>query len=134
MVTHLPKLHHQIHQILHLHFRLAHFKELLYVEFLFEGVVEVLLSAGHLADDLVFDLATDLVLDVFFYTAEHEGLEDGVEALDLVLVEGALVLAVGLDVFGEPLLELLVGVEELGHYEVEQGPELGHCVLDGGAS
>ena len=36
------------------------------------------------------------------------------------------------NVFAEPLLELVVGVKEGGHDEMEQGPELGHGVLYGG--
>ena len=40
------------------------------------------------------------------------------------LVDGSLVLGVALDVLGEPLVELVVGVEQCGHDEVEQGPQL----------
>lgn len=51
----------------------------------------------------------------------------------MLLVEGALGLGMRLDVLGEPFLELVVGVEEFGHDEVEEGPEFGHGVLDGGS-
>jgi len=42
----------------------------------------------------------------------------------LTLVDGRLVLGVALDVPGEPLVELIVRVEQRGHDEVEQGPQL----------
>ena len=38
-----------------------------------------------------------------------------------------------LNVFAESFLELLMGVEQLGHDEVEQSSQLGHAVLDGSA-
>ena len=34
--------------------------------------------------------------------------------------------------FGEPVMEMRLGVEEGGHDEMQQCPELGHVVLDGG--
>ena len=37
-----------------------------------------------------------------------------------------------LDILAEPLLELVVGVEQGRHHKVEQGPELCHRVLDRG--
>ena len=52
------------------------------------------------------------------------------QSLELVLVELTLVHARRLDVLREPLLELLVIVEQLWHDKVKQGPELGHRVLD----
>ena len=50
----------------------------------------------------------------------------------LTLVNVALdpVLGVVLDVPAEPVVELSVGVEQRGHDEVQQRPELGHRVLD----
>ena len=74
---------------------------------------------------------TQLVLHVLLNATEHEGLQDRVQALQLLLVQRALLLRVRLDVLGEPLLELLVRVEQLGHDEVQQRPQLGHRVLDG---
>ena len=43
-----------------------------------------------------------------------------------MLVQLTLVHGGSLDVFGEPLLELLVIVEQLWHDKMEQGPELSH--------
>lgn len=42
----------------------------------------------------------------------------------LTLIDGRFVLSVALDVFGEPLVELFVGIEQRGHDEVQQGPQL----------
>lgn len=42
----------------------------------------------------------------------------------LTLIDGRLVLGVALDVLGEPLVELFVGIEQRGHDEVQQGPQL----------
>jgi hypothetical protein len=80
------------------------------------------LALSHFTEYLALDFGGDLVFYVFFNATEHEGLENGVETLELVHVEGTLVLGVGLDVFTEPLLELFVGVEELGHDEMQEGP------------
>jgi len=63
-------------------------------------------------------LLTQLVLHVLLDAPEHEGLQDRVQTLQLLLVQRALLLRVRLDVLGEPLLELLVRVEQLGHDEV----------------
>ena len=42
----------------------------------------------------------------------------------LTLVDGRLVFGVALDVLGEPLVKLVVGIEQRGHDEVQQGPQL----------
>lgn len=42
----------------------------------------------------------------------------------LTLIDGRLVLSVALDVLGEPLVKLFVGIEQCGHDEVQQGPQL----------
>lgn len=47
----------------------------------------------------------------------------------LTFVDRALILGVALDVFGEPLVKLVMGVKERRHYEVEERPQLGHAVL-----
>lgn len=33
-------------------------------------------------------------------------------------------------VLGEPFLELVEGIEQLGHDEVQQGPQLSHGILN----
>lgn len=42
----------------------------------------------------------------------------------LTLIDGRLVLSVALDVLGEPFVKLFVGIEQCGHDEVQQGPQL----------
>lgn len=42
----------------------------------------------------------------------------------LTLVNGRLVFGVALDVLGEPLVKLFVGIEQRRHDEVQQGPQL----------
>lgn len=42
----------------------------------------------------------------------------------LTLIDSRFILGVALDVFGEPLIELFVGIEQRGHDEVQQGPQL----------
>ena len=56
------------------------------------------------------------------------------KSFKLMLVQLTLVHGGSLDVFGEPLLELLMIVEQLWHNKMEQGPELSHRVLDRCAS
>lgn len=43
----------------------------------------------------------------------------------LTLIDGRLVFSVALDVPGEPFVKLFVGIEQRGHDEVQQGPQLG---------
>lgn len=52
------------------------------------------------------------------------------EFLNLMLVQCFLILAMSLDVFGEPFLELLVGVKNFWHDEVKECPEFSHGILD----
>jgi hypothetical protein len=49
-----------------------------------------------------------------------------VKSLELMLVQLALVHRRGLDVLGEPLLELLVVVEQFWHDEMKEGPKFSH--------
>lgn len=55
------------------------------------------------------------------------------ETLDLDLIEFTLILTVSLDVLGKPFVEEFVRIEEIGHNEVEESPQLSHIILDGGA-
>ena len=75
-------------------------------------------------------LLADLVLDVLLNAAQHERFQNGVQSLNFDLVELFLVLTVCLDVLGEPLIEQLMGVEEVRHHKVEERPQFGHVVLD----
>ncbi len=42
----------------------------------------------------------------------------------LTLVDGRLVFSVALDILGEPLVKLVMGIEQRRHNEVQQGPQL----------
>ncbi len=52
------------------------------------------------------------------------------KTLYLDLIQLSLILTMGLDIFGEPFVEQLMGVEEVRHHEVEQSPQLSHVILD----
>jgi hypothetical protein len=68
MIANFSELHHQVHQVLNLHFRLEHLKKFLEVQLLLEGIIEMLLPFSHFAHDLVFNLLTDFVLNVFLHS------------------------------------------------------------------
>lgn len=56
-------------------------------------------------------------------SSQHEGLENHVQAAQLMLVEFAtLVFSSILDVFRKPFVELVVRVEQTGHDEVQKRP------------
>ena len=56
-------------------------------------------------------------------TTQHERLEDHVQTPQLMFVElAALVLGGVLDVLGEPFVELVMGIEETRHDEVQKRP------------
>jgi len=130
MIAYFSKLHHQVHEVLHFGLRLEHLEQLLHVQLFFNGLIQNLLAFGHFAQDLMLVLLADLVLDVLLDAAQHERLQNGVQSLNFDLVELFLVLTVCLDVLGEPLIEQLMGVEEVRHHKVEQRPQFGHVVLD----
>jgi hypothetical protein len=57
-------------------------------------------------------------------SAQHEGLEDHVQPAQLVLIQlAALVLRGILNIFGEPLIELIMGVEQARHDEMQECPK-----------
>ena len=87
---------------------------------------------SHHALDYLFGLRGNFLFHIFFQSPEHERLEDQMKPLELMLVELTLIHRMLLDIFGEPLLKLLVVIKKLGHDEVEQGPKLCHRVLDWG--
>lgn len=62
------------------------------------------------------------MFNVSLYPAQHERFEDHVEARQLVLIQPSLLLRMALNVAGEPLIELIVGVKHGGHDEMEEGP------------
>jgi len=53
-----------------------------------------------------------------------EKAAEGNASVALTLVDGRLVFGVALDVLGEPLVELFMGIKQRRHDEVQQGPQL----------
>ena len=75
------------------------------------------------------NLVTELVLHVPLYTTQHERFEDHMKTAQLMLVElAALVLRSILDVLGEPLVELVMRIEQTRHDEMQQRPKLCNSV------
>lgn len=89
-----------------------------------EVIVEEPLPLGETATHDVLKLLGHLLLDVHLDPAEQERSQHLVEPLDQALV----VLLAALDHprqrVGEPLFELAVGLEDVRHEEVHQGPQL----------
>lgn len=77
-----------------------------------------------------FDFVRELVFNVLLHSAKHERFEDHMQTGQVLLVDARLVLGMRLDVFGEPFVELLVRIEQRWHDEMQQGPQLGHAVLN----
>ena len=96
-----------------------------------EVVVEKALPLGEAAAHHVLVLLGHLLLHVDLDPAQQEGPQHLVQPLDKALV----VLLAALDHprqrVGEPLLELPVGLEHVGHEEVHQRPQLHQAVLQG---
>ena len=69
-------------------------------------------------------LLAKFVLHMSLDTTKHERLQDHMQTAQLVFVElAAFVLSSVLDVLGEPLVELIVGVKQTRHNEVQEGPQ-----------
>lgn len=49
------------------------------------------------------NLVTKLIFDILFHSPKHEGLQDHVEARELIPIHAALSLGMALDVLGKPL-------------------------------
>ena len=70
-------------------------------------------------------LITKFVLNMTLHSTQHEGFQDHVQPPKLVLIQfTALVLRSILDVFREPLVELIMRIEQTWHDEMQQGPQL----------
>ncbi|TFA99797.1 hypothetical protein CCMA1212_008205 [Trichoderma ghanense] len=134
MVADLSELHHQVHQGTRV-LVVAHgglFDEVHDVDLVTQVAVVGSLPIGEVAEDVQLNLVAKLLLYVLLDTTKHKRLQDHVKPLQLVLVQFRVALGVRLDVLGEPFTELVVGVKERRHDEVQQGPQLLHVVLDGG--
>ena len=55
------------------------------------------------------------------------------QPLQLVFIQGFLILRMRLDILGEPILELLKRIKKLRHDEMQQRPQFSHGVLNGRA-
>jgi len=77
-----------------------------------------------------FARSPHLLLDVLLEAAQHERPDDGVEALDEVVVARRVPLNDGVHGVAEPVRELLAGLEHVRHEEVQQRPELHEVVLE----
>jgi hypothetical protein len=108
MIADLPELHDQVHKIFYLGLGLKHLEEFFNVQFFLNRLVQQFLSLGHLTEHLMLYLLADLMFYVFLDAPQHEGFEDGMQSLDFDLVKFFLVLAVRLDIFGEPFIEELM--------------------------
>ena len=74
-------------------------------------------------------LLAKLVLHMSLHATQHEGLEDHMKSTKLMLVQFAtLVLRSILDVLGEPLVELVMRIEQTRHDEMQQRPKLCNSV------
>ena len=68
-------------------------------------------------------LITKFVLNMTLHSTQHEGFQDHVQPPKLVLIQfTTLVLCSILNVFREPLVELIMRVEQTRHNEMQQGP------------
>eukprot|EP00968_Pinguiococcus_pyrenoidosus_P005742 scaffold374_cov271-Pinguiococcus_pyrenoidosus.AAC.6 len=119
VVADLPQLHQDVQ---HLHFRRA--SQAVQVDRLLRQDVRVHLAlhGRHADEQLRLGLGRQLLLDVLLHPPQHEGLQDGVQLADHVLLP-ALVGKV------EPFVEDVGRVEDLRQEEVQQRPELVEIVL-----
>jgi hypothetical protein len=70
-------------------------------------------------------LLAQFILHVFLDTTQHERFEDHMQSAKLVFVElVALVLSSVLNILREPFVELVMGIEQTRHDEVQQCPKL----------
>jgi len=69
-------------------------------------------------------LLAQFVLDVFLDTAQHERFEDHMQSTKLVFVEFITLILRGiLDILREPFVELVVGIEQARHDEMQKCPK-----------
>lgn len=88
------------------------------------------MALAELAFYDVLILLWHLLFDVDFEASEDEGPEDFVEAANEVLVVLLVAFDHAFEGVGEPVLELAVGREDVGHEEMHEGPELHQVVLE----
>ena len=70
-------------------------------------------------------LITEFILNVTFHSPQHKRLQDRMKTTELVLVEPAALILRGIfNILGEPFIELVMRIEQAGHDEVQQGPQL----------
>src|SRR4029077_5147494 len=96
-----------------------------------EVAIVCALSVTEITEDILLNFVSKFLLDMFLDTAQHERLQNHVEALQLVLIELRVALRVRLDILGKPLTELIMRIEQGRHDKVQQSPQLLHIVLNG---
>lgn len=94
-------------------------------------VVKVLLAPAHAAADDGLGLLGQLRLDILLHPAQEEGPQHSVQLLQDLLTDREVLLQRLLEGDVEPLVEVVEGVEDLGHEKVKQRPQLGQVVLQG---
>lgn len=74
--------------------------------------------------DQTIHLVAQLVLHMTLHATQHERLQYHMQTAQLVFVElAAFVLSSVLDVLGEPLVKLIMRVEQAWHNEMQQSPQ-----------
>ena len=74
---------------------------------------------------------TNFMLNIFFDPPKHERFQYCMKPLDLNFVQFFLILTMGLNILGKPLVELFVGVKQFRHNKVKKSPKFSHIILDG---
>lgn len=123
VVANLPELHDKVHERAG-RVRVAHIRRLLQKvlngNLGEERLVQRPLPRTKIDINVNLNLVAQFMVDMALDAAQHEWLQDHVKTPELVLIESAALVFGGvLDVFGEPFIELIVGVEETGHDEME---------------
>ena len=133
MIAHLSKLHDQVHQrgCVLIVPESGFFDQIHDADTASEIAVVGSLTVRQIAEDILLHLVPKFLLYMGLDTAQHEGFEDHVQTLQLVLIELRVALSMAFDILGEPVAELVVGVEQGGHDEMKQSPQLLHVVLYG---
>lgn len=96
-----------------------------------EVIVEKSLSLGEAAAHHMLVFLGHLLLHVNLNPPEQEWPQHLVEPLDQAFIVLLTALDHSRQRVGEPFFELAVGLEDVGHEEVHQGPQLHQAVLEG---
>lgn len=98
-----------------------------------EVIVEVSLSLGEATADHVFVFFGHLLLHINLDPPEQEWPQHLVEPFDQAFIVLLTTLNHSCQRIGKPFFEFSVGLEDVGHEEVHQGPQLHQAVLERGS-